>query len=241
MVEILKKEIKLFFSSPIGYVVIAVFLLGTSLFLWLFPGSYNVLDGGYADIDGLFRLAPWLYLFLCPAVTMRLFAEERTAGTLELLLTKPLPVYRMVLGKALAAWSVVALALLPTLIWYPILWFVAEPQGNVDGAAFAGSWIGLLFLSMLFCSIGTLCSALSKNQIVAFISAALLCFLSYYGFDLTASLFSGQTALFVRSAGVKAHYASMSVGVVDSGDIIYFLGVSVLALYVCKLSIKKLI
>lgn len=239
MIELLKKEIKLFFSSPIGYVVIAVFLLATSLFLWFFPGQYNVIDSGYADLNGLFVLAPWLYLFLCPAVTMRLFAEERSAGTLELLMTKPLPIYKIVFGKAFAAWIVVALSLLPTLIWYLILYYIAEPVGNVDGAAFMGSWLGLLFLSMVYCSLGTFGSALSENQIVAFVSAAVLCFLCYYGFDLVASLFSGNTALFIKSLGVKEHYTSISMGVMDTGDLAYFALLSSVVLSLCGLFIKK--
>lgn len=236
---IISKELNSFFSTPTGYIVIAIFLLASSLLLWVFPGEYNVFDSGYANIDGLFVMAPWLYLFLCPAVTMRMFAEERAAGTMELLLTRPISKWSVVFGKAFASWILVVLALLPSLIWYISVYLLAEPMGNIDSAAFWGSWIGLLLLALLFSSLGLLGSAISKNQIVAFIISAIMSFVLYYGFELLGSLFSGSTELLLKQFGVKAHYQSMSRGVIDSRDVVYFIATSALALWICKKNINK--
>ncbi|MBQ0007504.1 MAG: gliding motility-associated ABC transporter permease subunit GldF [bacterium] len=226
MFTIYRKELNLFFTTAMGYVVIAIFLVGTSLFLWVFPGEWNVLDSGYASLESLFRLAPWLYLFLCPAVTMRLIAEERQTGTLELLLTKPVSRWSIVFGKLLASWTVVVVALLPTLFWWLSVNLLSEPRWNTDSAAFWGSWIGLLFLALVYLSVGIFGSSLSKNQIVVFITSAIACFLLYYGFELVGSLFSGQFAYAVSRFGVHSHYESIARGVIDSRDLVYFLLVS---------------
>ena len=147
---ICKKELQSFFSSATGYIVIGLFLIVTSLFLWVFPGEYNVLKSGYANLDGLFVLAPWLYLFLCPAITMRTFAEERQQGTLELLQTMPISNVQLIIGKLLASWFLVIIALLPSLIWYWTVNMLAEPIGNVDQGAFWGSFVGLILLAMVY-------------------------------------------------------------------------------------------
>ncbi|MFI3296081.1 MAG: gliding motility-associated ABC transporter permease subunit GldF [bacterium] len=239
MWNITTKELKSFFSTPTGYIVIGLFLIGTALFLWVFPGEYNILNSGYANLNGLFVLAPWLYLFLCPAITMRLFAEERTSGTMELLLTKPTKKWNIVIGKALAGWLLVIIALLPTIIWYVSVYILAEPMGNIDSGAFWGSWFGLILLAMVYTSVGIVGSALSKNQIIAFIISALLCFILFYGFELLGSMFSGSTAYILKGFGVKAHYESMARGVIDSRDIMYFITISVVILWFCKKSINK--
>jgi len=224
MVQILLKELKTFFSTAIGYIVIALFLLATGLVLWVFPGQSNIVDSGYANMDALFYLAPWLYLFLCPAVTMRMIAEERQTGTIELLLTKPISKWSIIVGKLLAGWIVVFIALLPSLIW---LYSVASlAENGVDYGAFWGSWIGLLFLALSYLSVGLFGSTLSKNQIVVFIVSAAICFLLYYGFELVGSLTSGSVSYLLRNFGIHAHYESIARGVIDSRDIIYFLLVS---------------
>lgn len=239
MFSIYIKELKSFFGTAIGYIVIAIFLLATGLMLWVFPGNYNIIDRGYADLEGLFLITPWLYLFLCPAVTMRMIAEERQNGTIELLVTRPISGWDIALGKLFAGWTVVFIALLPTLVWFVSINLLAEPEYNVDYAQFWGSWLGLLFLAIVFISIGLFSSSLSKNQIVVFILSALICFTLYYGFELLGSLFSGHIAYFLRNLGIHEHYSSIARGVIDSRDIIYFLFVSTLFAYFTQLRVKK--
>jgi len=240
MISIFRKELRSFFSNATGYNVIGIFLLLTGLFLWVIPGQYNIIDAGYANVDGLFYLAPWLFLFLCPAVTMRLFAEEKQTGTWELLVTKPLSRFQLVLGKYFAGWVLVALALLPTLIYYFSVSYLAEPIGNVDSGAFWGSFIGLFFLAGVYVAIGTFSSSLSNNQIISFVVAMVLSFFFYYGFDLLASFFtSGQAIQYLESIGINSHYKSMSRGVIDSRDLIYFVSVSVIFILATVRKIKN--
>ena len=240
MISIFKKELRAFFSSATGYIVIGIFLLLTGLFLWVIPGEFNILDTGYANVDGLFYLAPWLFLFLCPAITMRFFAEEKQTGTWELLITKPLTVWQITLGKYLAGTILVILALIPTLIYYYTVSYLAEPIGNVDSGQFWGSFIGLLFLAAVYVAIGTFSSSLSKNQVIAFIIAVVLCFFFYYGFDVLTSFVSGGSKIqFVENIGIHAHYKSISRGVIDTRDIVYFMVLSTLFLGLTVWKIKK--
>lgn len=240
MISIFRKELRSFFSNATGYIVIGIFLLLTGLFLWVIPGQYNIIDAGYANVDGLFYLAPWLFLFLCPAVSMRLFAEEKQTGTWELLVTKPLSRPQLVLGKYLAGWVLVTLALLPTLIYYFSASYLAEPAGNIDSGAFWGSFIGLFFLAGVYVAIGTFSSSLSNNQIISFVVALVLSFFFYYGFDLLASFFtSGQAIQYLESIGINSHYKSMSRGVIDSRDVIYFVSVSVIFILATVKKIKN--
>jgi len=240
MISIFRKELRSFFSNATGYIVIGIFLLLTGLFLWVIPGQYNIIDAGYANVDGLFYLAPWLFLFLCPAVSMRLFAEEKQTGTWELLVTKPLSGLQLVLGKYFAGWVLVALALLPTLIYYFSVSYLAEPAGNIDSGAFWGSFIGLFFLAGVYVAIGTFSSSLSNNQIISFVVALVLSFFFYYGFDLLASFFtSGQAIQYMESIGINSHYKSMSRGVIDSRDVIYFVSVSVIFILATVKKIKN--
>jgi ABC-2 type transport system permease protein len=228
MFSVLKKELRTFFSNATGYIVIGIFLSLTGLFLWVIPGEYNILDAGYANVDGLFYLAPWLFLFLCPAVTMRMFAEEKQTGTWELLITKPISKTQIVLGKCLAGWIVVALALVPTLLYYFSVAYLAEPVGNVDSGAFWGSFIGLFFLAAVYVAIGTFASSLSNNQIVSFVVAVVLSFFFYYGFEVLLSFVtSGQSIQLLEALGIHAHYKSMSRGVIDSRDLLYFVVLSI--------------
>jgi len=241
MFPILRKELRTFFSNATGYIVIGIFLLLTGLFLWVIPGEYNVLDAGYANVDGLFYLAPWLFLFLCPAVTMRLFAEEKQTGTWELLSTRPISKLQIVLGKYFAGWVVVSLALVPALLYYFSVAYMAEPIWNVDSGAFWGSFIGLFFLSAVYVAIGTFSSSLSNNQIVSFVVAVVLSFFCYYGFDLLGSFFtSGEAIQLIESAGIQTHYKSMSRGVIDSRDLVYFFVLSTFFLSATVWKIKKI-
>jgi len=240
MISILKKELRTFFSNATGYIVIGIFLIITGLLLWIIPGQYNILDNGYANVDGLFFLAPWLFLFLCPAVTMRLFAEEKQIGTWELLTTRPLSKTSIVLGKFIAGWLLVSLALVPTIIYYITVAYLAEPMGNIDAGAFWGSYIGLYFLAAIYVAIGTFTSSISNNQIIAFVTALVLSFLLYYGFEVISSFFSsGKTIQFIDSLGIHAHYKSMSRGVIDSRDVVYFILVSYLFLQITVKTISR--
>lgn len=240
MYSILKKELSSFFGNATGYIVIGIFLLLTGLFLWVIPGSFNIPNAGYANVDGLFYIVPWLFLFLCPAVTMRLFAEEKQTGTWELLVTKPISKWSIVLAKFFAGWILVLLALLPTIIYYLSVSYIAEPLGNVDSGAFWGSFIGLIFLSGIFVAIGTFSSSATNNQIVSFVLAVVISFFMFYGFDLAGSFFkSGNIIQLIENMGINSHYKSMSRGVIDSRDLSYFMFISLIFLFATQLKIKK--
>ena len=220
------KEINGFFSSITGYVVIIVFLLVNSLFMWVFPGPNNILDAGYANLDTLFNLAPWIFLFLVPAVTMRLFAEEKKSGTIELLYTRPLTDLQIVAAKYLAGVVLVLFALIPAFIYFISVYFLGTPVGNIDTGGTWGSFIGLFFLACIYVATGVFSSSLTDNQIVAFIMAMLFSFIMYLGFNYISDLFSsGSVQGTIAWFGIDYHYQSMSRGVIDSRDIIYFAGV----------------
>ncbi len=226
MVRIFLKEVHGFLDSLIGYAVITVFLVAMGLLMWVFPDT-SVLDYGFADLETLFSLGPFVLVFLVPAITMRSFAEERKMGTLEWLLTKPVSEGDIVVGKFLAAVSLVILALLPTVVYYFTVYQLGNPTGNVDTSGVIGSYIGLVLLGAVFCAVGIVASTLVSNQIVAFLLAAFLCFLMYAGFESLAQLISnGQAALMVRQLGIRYHFESLSRGLIDSRDLVYFLGVA---------------
>lgn len=235
MIALWKKEVMFFFSSLTGYLVIGIFLLMTSLFLWVMPGNLNIPFGGYASLDSLFWLAPWLYLFLVPAVTMRLFSEERKSGTIELLLTKPLTDWHIVGGKYLAGVTLVVLSLFPTLIYFFSVNNLAQPLGNIDHGAIWGSYIGLVLLAAVFTSIGLFTSSITDNQIVAFVLAVILCFFFYNGFDAIAELpFLRTISSFLVYMGIVEHYQSISRGIIDSRDLVYFAGMIAFFLVLSK-------
>ena len=222
------KELRYYFTTPVAYIVIGLYLLAVSLFLWVIPGEWNIPQSGYAQADGLFRITPWLLMCLCPALTMRLFCEERQTGTWMLIRTKPIALWKIVTGKYLAAWTVVLLAQLPAVIHYFLVYWLAQPIGNIDTGAFFGSFLGLIFLSSSFCAIGLLSGTTTKSQIVAYIIGALSCFLFFYGFDILASLFSsGNIIRIVQWLGLNIHYSSISRGVIDLRDVTYFLTFSI--------------
>ncbi len=226
MLTLLRKEINAFLNSVIGYVVLVVFLVVNGLFLWVFPLDFNILDFGYANLDGLFMLAPFVFLFLIPAITMRSFADERSYGTIETLFTKPLTDLQIILAKYFAAVLLVVFSLLPTLIYYFTVYQLGLPKGNLDSGAIWGSYFGLLFLGASFAAIGIFASSLTDNQIVAFIAGAGIATFVYLGFEFIYSLsFFGKADLFIKSLGISSHYASMSRGVIDTRDVLYFLSV----------------
>lgn len=229
MFAIFRKEISDFFSSFTGYIVIVVFLLFNSLFMWVFPGEWNILESGYAGLDTLFFLSPWVFLFLVPAVTMKTFAEEKRLGTIELIFTRPVTEREIIWGKYFASVILVLLALLPCLIYYFSVFNLGETPGNLDRGGTWGAFIGLFFLAAIYASAGIFASSLTDNQVVAFIVAVLLSFVLYSGFDSFAYL-PGLKKLdeFVINLGINEHYKSMSRGVLDIRDIAYFLAVIVI-------------
>jgi len=235
MFALFKKEVSLFFSSLIGFVVITVFLLATGLFLWVFDGDLNILDSGYAGLDGLFYIAPWVFLFLVPAITMRLLSDEAKSGTLELLFTRPISDFQIILEKYMAGVVLILLSLLPTIVYYISVYSLGDPIGCIDSAAVFGSYIGLFFLASIYAAIGLFASSLTENQIVSFILAMVLCFAFYIGFDSLAGLpaFRGIKSTLV-DFGISEHYRSISRGLIDTRDILYFISVDALFLYATK-------
>ena len=223
MLAILKKEINSFFASPIGYLVIAIFLLLNGLFLWLFKGEFNILDSGFADLSAFFLLAPWILIFLIPAVTMRSFSDEKKQGTLELLLTKPISNLQIVLGKYFGAFILIIIALIPTLLYVFTVNKPGNPEGNLDMGSTLGSYFGLLFLVAAYTAIGIFSSTLSDNQIVAFIIAVFICFFFYFGFEGLSNYNLFGDTFYIEKLGMESHFKSMSRGVLDTRDIIYFI------------------
>ncbi len=236
MIAILKKELNAFFATPIGYLVVAVFLLLNGLFLWVFQGEFNILNAGFADLNAFFFITPWFFLFLIPAITMRSFSDEYRLGTIEILKTKPLSTWQITLGKYLGALLLIIIALAPTVIY---VWSIAQlgnPPGNIDSGTTLGSYLGLLFLASAFTAIGIFSSTLSKNQIVAFISGALISFFIFYGFEALASLNFMDG---IENFGMKEHFTSISRGVIDTRDLLYFVSVTLFFLFLTKLKIDQ--
>jgi ABC-2 type transport system permease protein len=239
MKSIVVREIKAFFGSPIGYLVIAIFLLLNGLFLWVFDGEYNILQSGFADLSPFFVLSPWIFIFLIPAVTMRSFSDEKKQGTIELLLTKPLSIWQIVNGKFLGAFFLIVLAILPTLIYVYVLSSLGITEGTIDYGSTMGSYFGLLFLVAAYTAIGIFTSTLSENQIVAFILSVFLCFFFYYGFEGISS-FTKEFQNSIALLGMDYHFKSMARGVLDTRDILYFCSVSFLFLFLTVYQLKSL-
>ncbi len=240
MLALLKKEIRSFLSSLIGYVVIAVFLLLISLFMWVFPGEMNVLDSGYSNIDTLFYIAPWVFMFLIPAVTMRSFAEEKRTGTIELLFTKPISEMQIILAKYFAGLALVIIALVPSLIYYFTVYVLGQPAGNIDSGGTWGSYIGLVFLGSSYVAIGVFASSITSNQIVSFLLAVVLCFFIYSGFDSIGSFeLFGSFDRFILKLGISNHYVSMSRGLIDTRDVVYFLCLSAVFIFLTRIVLQS--
>ncbi|MEO9076936.1 MAG: gliding motility-associated ABC transporter permease subunit GldF [Gelidibacter sp.] len=235
MFAILKKEINAFFASPIGYLVIGLFLVLNGLFLWLFKGDFNILESGFADMTPFFLLAPWILIFLVPAVTMRSFSDEKKQGTLELLVTKPISHLQIVLGKYFGALLLIVLALLPTLLYILALGNLKLDGNILDHGSIIGSYLVLLFLVAAYAAIGLFASTLSDNQIVAFLIAVFLCFFFYFGFEGLSNV----SALPIEQFGMEAHYNSISRGVLDTRDLLYFVSISVFFIVITQFNIQK--
>lgn len=240
MISIFKKEVNLFLSSLIGYIAIGVFLIATGLFLWVFP-DYSVINYGFSDLGSFFRMAPYVFLFLIPAITMRTFAEETQSGTMELLATRPITDWEIILGKYLASVFLVLLSILPTFVYYYSVHQLGMPKGNLDVGATWGSYLGLFSLGAVFVAIGMFCSSITNNQIIAFMLGLFLCGFFYDAFASLARLpiFYGKSDSIVEALGISHHYASISRGLVDSRDMMYFFSMIIAFLACTKFALEK--
>lgn len=223
MVSLLYKEVNGFFSNLSAYLITSIFLIALGLIVWVFPGT-SVLEYGYADLDSLFTYTPFVFIFLIPAITMGMVAEEKKSGTWVLLKTSPLKSHQIILAKYLAALLLIIFALVPTLVYYFSVVQLGDPVGNIDSAGFFGSYIGLLLVGALFAAIGLFSSSLTSNQIMAFVIAVFLCFLLYGGLGALAALSSGEWGLFLEELGISFHFEQMGRGVIVSENVFYFLG-----------------
>lgn len=237
MISILKKELLTFFASAIGYLVIGLFLLANGLLLWVFKSDYNILNTGFADLNGFFDISPWLFFFIIPAITMRSFVDEKAIGTLEILKSKPLTNWQLLLGKYLGSFILIVLSLLPTIIYIYSINSLSNPVGNIDLGPILGAYLGLFLIASSYTAIGIFASLISKNQIVAFLLAVIICFILFYGFEALDTLNSNDFnwAYF----GMKFHYNSLARGLIDTRDIIYFLSISILFLLVSHKIIER--
>ncbi|HXH19483.1 MAG TPA: gliding motility-associated ABC transporter permease subunit GldF [Chitinophagales bacterium] len=240
MLAVYLKELNSFFSSLVAYLALGVFLLVIGLFVWVFPDT-SVLEYGFASLDGLFVTAPWVFMFLIPAITMRSFSEELSSGTFELLATRPLKDSDVIIGKYLAAVTLVLFSLLPTVIYYVSIYRLGSPAGNIDSGATWGSYIGLLLLGTAFAAIGIFASSITRSQIVAFLLAVFLCFFFYIAFDYLSRLtvFYAKADDLIEQLGISAHYASISRGVLDTRDVVYFLSVNAVFLLLTHLVLQS--
>ncbi len=240
MFALYKKELSSFFSSLTGYVAILVFLVAIGVFMWIVPGGNNVLDNGYASLETFFILGPWVFMFLIPAVTMRLFSDEKKSGTIELLMTRPISDLAVVLAKYFGALTIALISIIPTFIFFISIYKLGNPTGNIDIGGTWGSYIGLVFLAIVYVSVGVFCSSLTDNQIISFMLALVITFVLYFGMDAFSSMFSLQKGeYFLQGLSISRHYQSMSRGVIDTRDVIYFLGVASIFILLTKFKLQS--
>lgn len=239
MLAILFKDIRAFFSSSIGYLVIAVFLIVNGLFLWVFQGDFNVFNYGFAELSSFFQLAPWVLLFLIPAITMRSIAEERKQGTMELLLTKPITTFQLTMGKYLGALVLIIIAILPSFIYIWAISALKTDESIIDFGVIFTSYFGLLLLASSYTAIGLFSSSITSNQLVAFIIAMVLSFLLFYGFEGLSNQLLDESSFSLSYFGLQSHYDSLGRGVIDTRDVIYFLSVSALFIMLAQFNIKR--
>jgi ABC-2 type transport system permease protein len=239
MISIAKKELHQFFSSLTGYITIVLFLVINALYLFVLKDS-NIFDFGYATLVSFFEFAPWIFIFLIPALSMRSFADEFKSGTFETLQTRPLTQWQIVLGKYVSILLVIIIALIPTL-FYVITIHSLSSTGGIDGGAITGSYIGLFFLAAVFAAISIWCSSLTSNAVIAFLLSAFACIILYFGFTAISKLpvFTGNADYYIEMLGIDFHYQSISRGVVDTRDLIYFLTVIFLFLFATQKKLNK--
>lgn len=240
MLAIFKREITSFLTSTSGYLVMGIFLVLNGLFLWVFKGPYNLFEYGFADLTAFFMLAPWIFLFLIPAIAMKSFSEEKKIGTLELLLIKPITVPKLVLGKFFGILGLAIVTILPTLLYVLCISELGAKTGNLDMGLVVGSYVGILLLLGTYSAIGVYASTLSDNQIVAFLLALLLCFIAYYGFEaISATIATGSLALLISQLGIEAHFEQIGRGVLDTRDLVYFISSIIFFLFLTTTQLKN--
>jgi ABC-2 type transport system permease protein len=240
MIALYKKEISVFFSSIIGYLIIGLFLFINSLILWHDISDINILDNAYANMDSFFSIAPLIFLIFIPAVSMRVFAEEFNVGTIETLLTKPITAINIVLAKYLAVITLILISIIPTIIYVVSIYFLGEIIGNLDLASIVGSYIGLILLSSIFSAISVYASSLSSNQIVAFILAIIICSFFYFGLDFLSQVpLLLSVDLIIQKIGISFHYNMLSKGLIKLSDLVYFISVSLLFIKLTEGVIKS--
>ena len=240
MKAIIKKELNAFFASQIAYLVVGVYLVINGLFLWVFEGDLNILHAGFADLTSYFFIAPWIFLFLIPAITMRSFSEEKSTGTFEILKTKPVSNMQIVLGKFFASVLLVLFAVAPTITYVYSIYELGNPIGNINLGSTLGSFIGLIFMASTYVSIGLFSSSLTNNQIVSFIISVFICFFFFYGFEAIASFsLFGIYDDFVQKIGLTNHYNSLAKGVIDTRDLLYFISVTLFFILLTKKNIER--
>lgn len=235
MLALFKKEIRYFFTSSVGYIVIGIFMLCNNLFLWVLQGKYNIFETGFADLQPFFLLSAWIFVFLIPAITMRTISEEKRSGMLQLLFTRPISQWQITFAKFLAVLSFCFVILLFSLLYVYMVWQLGTPVGNLDIASTIGSYIALFLLASAFISVGVWASSISQNQIIAFVIATFLNFLLFFGLDEIISIFVNNTMI---SFGFKAHFEDISRGVIDTRNVIYFLCVTIFFLCITVISLK---
>lgn len=237
MYAVFKRELFSLLNSLMAYITIGIFLLASGLLLWFFPDT-SILDYGYAELNAFFTLAPFLFLFLIPALTMRSFAEERREGTYVLLVLRPITDWQIILAKYFSCLILILFALIPTGVYYFSIYKLGFPEGNIDGGAVIGSYLGLILLAAAYTAIGILSSSLTKNQVVAFAIAVFLCFIAYSGFDAMSKVFGLRSVeSLLLSLSISNHYQSISRGVLDTRDLVYFLTFILLFLGLTKIVI----
>lgn len=235
MLALFKKEIRYFFTSSVGYIVIGIFMLCNNLFLWVLQGKYNIFETGFADLQPFFLLSAWIFVFLIPAITIRTISEEKRSGMLQLLFTRPISQWQIAFAKFLAVLSFCFVILLFSLLYVYMVWQLGTPVGNLDIASTIGSYIALFLLASAFISVGVWASSISQNQIIAFVIATFLNFLLFFGLDEIISIFVNNTMI---SFGFKAHFEDISRGVIDTRNVIYFLCVTIFFLCITVISLK---
>lgn len=241
MLAIFKKELTSFFATPVGYLVMGIFWILSGLFIWVFKGTFNILEYGFAELGPFFLLAPWIFMFLIPGLAMRTFSEERKLGTLELLLSRPLSLKEIILGKFTGVFVLGIMSLLPSLIYTYTIYNLSPQSGSPDLGLIIGGFIGLLLLLALFTAIGLFTSSLTDNQIAAFLSAAVLLFILYFGFENLAGLLErAGLILSITAFGIKFHYENIGQGLIDSRDIAYFFSLTLVFLFWTGVRLNKL-
>lgn len=236
MKAIIKKELISFLSSSIGIVAIGVFLVLNGIFLWIINNDFNILQAGFADLNSFFYLIPWVFMFLIPAITMKMISDEYRLGTIEILKTKPISLWNIIIGKYVAALLLVVISLVLTTTYIYTIFELANPKGNIDFGVIIGSYFGLLLLASAYTSIGIFTSSLSQNQMVAFILGVVISYLLFFGFEHFNQFIETDT-FYIQQLGLYHHYKSISKGVIDTRDFIYFLSVTFFFLYLTKLKL----